>query len=135
FLIPYVRPTQEFQFQATRLMSIAIGLLPLIFVFFLPEILKLSFFTRAIRLSISIVALVGFYLPMFKTDRGATLGLIFSAVMTTPWYAWDNPYGIDNMYVAIVAPLAVIALDRGVAAVLPARSPAGLALPHGSDRP
>ena len=134
FYIPYYRPTEERQFKVTRLMSIAIGLLPLIFVFFLPEILKLSFFTRAIRLSISIVALVGFYLPMFKTDRGATLGLIVSAIATTLWYAWDNPYGIDNMYVAIAAPLIVIAIDRGASALFSGRTTAELALHRGSDR-
>ena len=122
FYAPRFNPTPQRQLEVTRLVSIVIGLAPLIFVFFLPEILKLSFFTRAIRLSISIVALVGFYLPMFKTDRGATLGLLGSAVATTLWYAWDNPYGIDNMYVALVTPLLIIAIDRAVASVTGGRS-------------
>ncbi|GGF44284.1 sodium:solute symporter [Aliidongia dinghuensis] len=134
FYVPYGRPTPERQLQVTRLLSVVIGLLPLVFVFFLPEILKLSFFTRAIRLSISIVALVGFYLPLFKTDRGATLGLIASAVATTLWYAWNNPYGIDNMYVAIVTPIAVIAIERGISALLPGRAGSSLAVPHGERR-
>lgn len=133
FLVPYWRPTQERQLKLTRLFSVAIGLLPLVFVFFLPEILKLSFFTRAIRLSISIVALVGFYLPMFKTDRGATLGLIASAVATTLWYVWDNPYGIDNMYIAMVAPVVPIALDRAASLILSTRQREPLALGHGKD--
>ena len=60
----------------TRLFSLAIAFAPLIFVFFVPEILKLSFFTRALRLSITIVAMIGFYLPLFRSNRGATLGLI-----------------------------------------------------------
>ena len=37
----------------TRLISLVIAFVPLIFVFFVPEILKLSFFTRALRLSIA----------------------------------------------------------------------------------
>jgi hypothetical protein len=37
----------------------------LIFVFFAPGLLHLSFFTRTLRLSISFVAVIGFYLPFF----------------------------------------------------------------------
>ena len=47
----------------TRIISLVVAVAPLLFVFFVPEILKLSFFTRAFRLSISIVALIGLYLP------------------------------------------------------------------------
>ena len=43
------------------MISLVIAFVPLIFVFFVPAILKLSFFTRALRLSISIVAVIGFY--------------------------------------------------------------------------
>ena len=96
----------------TRLMSLAIAFVPLIFVFFVPAILKLSFFTRALRLSISIVAVVGFYLPLFSSGRGATLGLLAAAVFTSIWYVLGNPFGIDNMYIAAVTPLVVMAIER-----------------------
>jgi SSS family solute:Na+ symporter len=100
--------------------------LPLIFVFFAPGLLKLSFFTRALRLSISIVAVIGFYLPFFNCNRGATLGLLAAAVTTTAWYLAGDPYGIDNMYIALITPPIVIFIERlfhwgeGV----PAKSPA-----------
>ena len=84
----------------TRILSLVIGVLPLVFVFFVPAILKLSFFTRALRLSIAIVAVIGFYLPLFRSNLGATLGLLGAAVATTVWYVLGNPYGIDNMYIA-----------------------------------
>ena len=89
-----------------------IAIVPLVFVFFVPEILKLSFFTRALRLSITIVAMMGFYLPLFRSNRGATAGLIGAAVSTTVWYLLGNPFGIDNMYVAAATPLLVMAIER-----------------------
>jgi SSS family solute:Na+ symporter len=112
FYKPYFNPTPEAEFRFTRRLSLLIGVAPLVFVFFIPAILKLSFFTRALRLSISIVALIGFYLPLFATTRGATLGLIGAAVTTTAWYVLGNPYGIDNIYIAAVTPLVVMAADR-----------------------
>ncbi|MBE9605414.1 sodium:solute symporter family protein [Acetobacteraceae bacterium H6797] len=112
FYAPYAKPSPEKEFMATRWISLIIGFAPLIFVFFVPEILKLSFFTRALRLSISVVAVMGFYLPFFQSNRGATLGLILSAVSTTAWYLLDNPYGIDNMYIAMVTPAIVLLIER-----------------------
>ena len=122
FYVPYAKPTPEREFQMTRWISLAIGFAPLIFVFFVPEILKLSFFTRALRLSISIVAVMGFYLPYFRSNRGATLGLIASAIATTAWYLLNNPYGIDNMYVAAIVPAVVLVAERVLSGLFPARS-------------
>lgn len=63
FYVPYRNPTPEREFKMTRWISIGIGFFPLLFVLFFPEVLKLSFFTRAIRLSITVVAIMAFYLP------------------------------------------------------------------------
>jgi SSS family solute:Na+ symporter len=112
FYAPYFKPTPEQEFRATRVMSLFIGFIPLIFVFFAPGLLQLSFFTRALRLSISIVAVIGFYLPFFSCNRGATLGLLGAAVTTTGWYLAGDPYGIDNMYVALITPPIVIFIER-----------------------
>ena len=112
FLIPWLKPQQSAELRMTRIVALVIAFVPLIFVFFVPEILKLSFFTRALRLSISIVAVIGFYLPMFRSSLGATLGLLASAVATSFWYVLGNPYGIDNMYIAMVTPVLVMAAER-----------------------
>lgn len=112
FYAPAYKPSKEQELKVTRWLSLVIGLLPLIFVFFVPEILKLSFFTRALRLSITMVAMVGFFLPFFSSNRGATAGLIISGVATTVWYLLNNPYGIDNMYIAAVTPMVVMAIER-----------------------
>lgn len=112
FYVPWKNPTPEQEFRTTRILSLIIGFLPLIFVFFVPEILKLSFFTRALRLSITVVAIIGFFLPFFASNLGATLGLLAATVSTTVWYLLGNPYGIDNMYVALLTPIVVMAIER-----------------------
>jgi len=112
FYSPHFKPTPQAELKATRVISIIIAFAPLIFVFFVPEILRLSFFTRALRLSIAIVAVIGFYLPMFHSGRGATLGLLAAAVLTSVWYLLGNPFGIDNMYVAAAVPPVVMVLER-----------------------
>jgi SSS family solute:Na+ symporter len=126
FYTPYFKPTPDQEFRAARVMSLFIGFIPLIFVFFAPGLLHLSFFTRALRLSISIVAVIGFYLPFFSSNRGATLGLLGAAVTTTAWYLAGDPYGVDNMYVALATPPIVVFVEKlfhwGSAAPQPAKS-------------
>ena len=112
FYVPLCQPTPEREFLATRRMALLIGFIPLVFVFFAPGLLQLSFFTRALRLSISIVAMIGFYLPFFSSNRGATAGLLAATGTTTIWYLLDNPYGIDNMYIALATPALVIFIDK-----------------------
>lgn len=112
FYVPHFKPTPQKEFKMTRVISIFVGFFPLLFVFLFPSILELSFFTRALRLSISIIAMIGFYLPFFNSNRGATLGLLGSAVTTTVWYAIGNPYGIDNMYIAMVSPMIIIFIEK-----------------------
>lgn len=112
FYVPYFKPTAEREFKMTRIFSLIIGFLPLLFVFLFPSVLQLSFFTRAIRLSIAIIAVLGFYLPFFNSNRGATIGVLAAAVMTSVWYAMGNPYGIDNIYVAIATPVIIMVIER-----------------------
>lgn len=112
FYLPYWQPSPERQFRATRWLALAIGLVPLLCVFFVPGLLHLSFFTRALRLSISVVAVIGLYLPFFGGSRGAICGLIGAVFATTVWYLLGNPYGIDNMYIALLTPALVILVER-----------------------
>lgn len=112
FYVPYRNPTPEREFKVTRWISIGIGFFPLLFVLFFPEVLKLSFFTRAIRLSITVVAIMAFYLPWFKSTRGANAGLIGACVVTSVWFLMGNPFGINNMYVALITPAIIMVIDR-----------------------
>ena len=112
FYVPRYNPSPEHELRATRLISVAVGFLPLIFVLFVPQILALSFFTRALRLTVTVVALIGIYMPFFSSNRGAVWALISAAVATTAWYLLGNPFGIDNMYVALVTPAVVMLIER-----------------------
>ncbi|KXU85951.1 sodium:solute symporter [Caballeronia megalochromosomata] len=108
FYVPRYNPTPEVEMRVTRWISLAVGFLPLVFVLFAPQILALSFFTRALRLSVSVVALIGIYLPFFSGKRSAIWGLVLATLATTAWYLLGNPFGIDNMYVALVTPAIVL---------------------------
>lgn len=112
FYVPRFNPTPDVELRMTRWISLIVGFLPLIFVLFVPQILALSFFSRALRLSVSVVALIGIYLPFFSGKRGAVSALIVATLATTLWYLLGNPFGIDNMYVALVTPAIVLVIGK-----------------------
>ncbi len=112
FYVPIWKPSADRELRVSRLLAIPIAFLPLLLVFFAPQVLHLSFFTRALRLAISVVAIFAFYLPGFGSNRGATLGLLTATVTTTGWYLMGDPFGIDDIYIALVTPAVVIVLER-----------------------
>ncbi|PMS33334.1 SSS family solute:Na+ symporter [Trinickia symbiotica] len=112
FYVPRYRPSPEQELRATRTISFVVGFVPLIFVLFVPQILALSFFTRALRLTVTVVALIGIYLPFFNSNRGVISALVVATIATTVWYLLGNPLGIDNMYVALVTPAIVMLVER-----------------------
>lgn len=112
FYVPRFNPTPEVEMRVTRWISLVVGFVPLVFVLFAPQILALSFFTRALRLSVSVVALIGIYMPFFSGKRSAVWGLVLATIATTAWYLLGNPFGIDNMYVALVTPAIVLVLSK-----------------------
>jgi SSS family solute:Na+ symporter len=112
FYVPLRKPSPGNELRMSRLLALPIGFLPLLLVFFVPQILHLSFFTRALRLSISVIAIFAFYLPRFGSDRGATLGLVSATLATTGWYVMGDPFGIDDIYIALISPAIVILIER-----------------------
>lgn len=112
FYLPWRKPEGDAELRATRCVALVVGLVPLLCVFVTPNILELSFFTRALRLSIAIIALVGVYLPWLGSGRSAVAALVTSGVATTAWYMLGNPFHIDNMYVAALAPALVLGVSH-----------------------
>ena len=112
FYLPSWRPAPHRQLRTTRRIALVVGIVPLALVFLAPGLMNLSFFTRALRLSISVVAVIGLYLPFFGSGRGAMCGLLGAVVATTGWYLAGNPWDIDNMYIALATPALVIAVER-----------------------
>jgi SSS family solute:Na+ symporter len=125
FYVPLRKPTPENELRISRLLALPIGFLPLLLVFLVPQVLHLSFFTRALRLSISVVAIFAFYLPRFGSNRGATLGLLGATVTTTGWYLMGDPFGIDDIYIALITPAIVILVEWLVRGAQRESRPAG----------
>jgi SSS family solute:Na+ symporter len=112
FYIPLVKPGERHKLIATRILSIVIGLLPVPFAMLMPGLLKTIFFARALRTSISVVVVCMFFLPFFSSSTGAFWGLLLATVTATVWFLLGNPFGIDNIYVALVVPLLIMITDH-----------------------
>jgi SSS family solute:Na+ symporter len=112
FYVPRADAAPGRQLRTTRVIALVVGFVPLAFVLLAPGLLQLSFFTRALRMSVSVVAVAGLYLPFFGSDAGATFALVAAMVVTTAWYLMGNPWGIDNMYVALATPALVMVGER-----------------------
>jgi SSS family solute:Na+ symporter len=68
----------------------------------------MTFLAKAIRASLSVLVLMVFYAPWFGTKGGALISILASLVATIAWFLMDNPFGIDNAYVALLIPLVVM---------------------------
>jgi SSS family solute:Na+ symporter len=88
------------------------GLMPIPFAIFVPQILNTMFFSRALRTTIAVVVILMFYAPHFSSGRGASIGLVTAVFTTTVWYMAGNPYGIDSIYIAALTPLIVMSIEH-----------------------
>jgi len=112
FYVPLAKPSEKKQIIAVRVIAIVLGLLPIPFALYVPALLKTVFFARALRTSVAVVALFMFYAPRFGNNTGAALGLTLSIVFTTVWFALNNPFGIDNMYIALATPIVIMLISQ-----------------------
>ncbi|RVU73931.1 sodium:solute symporter family protein [Lactobacillus xujianguonis] len=112
FYVPHWKPEEHAQLKVTKIISVIVGFLPLIFMFMSPNILALSFFAKALRVSIAIVAVLAFYLPSFRNTTVANIALIGTTILTTVWYLLGDPFGINDTYIAIFTPLIVMLIGR-----------------------
>jgi len=94
-----------------RVTTIVVGLLPILFAIYTPNILQMTFLAKAIRASLSVLVLLVFYAPWFGTKTGALYSILSSLVATITWFMMGNPFGIDNAYVALVVPLIIMGLS------------------------
>ena len=94
-----------------RATTVIVGLLPIVLAIYTPNVLQITFLAKAIRASLSVLVILVFYAPWLGTKGGALLSILGSMVATIAWFLMGNPYGIDNAYVALVFPLAVMTLS------------------------
>ncbi|MDM5201179.1 sodium:solute symporter family protein [Fictibacillus enclensis] len=96
----------------SRIATIVMGLLPIPFAIFAPEILNTIFFARALRTTIAVIVILMFYFPRFSSGFGATMGMVSAVVTTTIWFLSGNPLHIDNIYIAAITPFIVMSIDH-----------------------
>ena len=112
--LPFVnrQATERQSLRFSRAATVVMGLLPIPFAIFVPQILNTMFFARALRTTIAVVVVLMFYAPKFSSGRGASLGLVIAAAATSFWYLSGNPWGVDSIYIACVTPVLVMAIDH-----------------------
>ena len=59
-----------------------------------------------------ILVLLVFYAPKFGTSRGAMVSIVLALLGTVGWYLADNPFDIDNAYLAIAIPIVVMTISH-----------------------
>lgn len=108
FYILIFKPDKQNFMKIVRRCSLFIGIVPMIFAFTIPEVLKLSFFSRALRLSITVIAIISVSLPLFNSTKGINVAIVLSTLLTAIWYILDDPWGINNIYIALLTPTIVM---------------------------
>ena len=91
-----------------RSMTVLVGLIPIPLAIFAPDILKVTFLAKSLRATLAVLVIFAFYAPRFGTPRAAVVSILVSLVLTIGWFLAGDPGGIDNAYVALVIPLAVM---------------------------
>ena len=125
FVIPYFHIHGSHSLGVTRLVSCVIGLLSVPFALFVPGLLDVVFFARALRTILAVIVVFGFYAPFFANKQGAVLSVALTSLATIGWFSFVNsgPLGnvaiwgvalrsIDNIYVAFFCPLIILSITH-----------------------
>jgi SSS family solute:Na+ symporter len=114
FYTPIMKPSEKHSIWATRLVALIMAFAPIPFALLLPGLIKTFFFARALRTSITILLLFMIFAPHMASKAGGVVALILSVVATIGWFSMGNPFGIDNIYIAIVVPAIVMIIDHAI---------------------
>jgi SSS family solute:Na+ symporter len=95
-----------------RIVTIIVGLLPISLAILSTEVVAVTFLAKALRAALAILVLMVFYTPKFGTSGGALVSIFLSLIGTIGWYLADNPFGIDNAYVAVIIPIVVMTISN-----------------------
>ena len=111
FYTPLMKPSDRHAIWATRLMSVAVGIAPIPFALYVPAMIKTYFFARSLRTAISVLLLFMLYKPAMASRTGGAIALSVAVLATIAWFVAGNPFGIDNMYVALAIPAPILLID------------------------
>ncbi|MDR3532376.1 MAG: sodium:solute symporter family protein [Rhodopila sp.] len=111
FYAPLMQPNEHHSIWATRVMSVFVGMVPIPFALYVPAMINTYFFARSLRTAISILLLFMLYKPLLASKTGGAVALSVAVIATVIWFVCGNPFGIDNMYVALVIPAPILLAD------------------------
>jgi len=114
FYTPLMKPSEKHSIWATRGLSLILAFLPIPFALLLPGLIKTFFFARALRTAITVLLLFMIFAPHMATKTGGAVGLLLSVIATISWFSLGNPFGIDNIYIAIITPVLVLVADHSI---------------------
>jgi solute:Na+ symporter, SSS family len=129
FYQPYVNKQND-EVKAVRfarLATLVCGLIPVMLALLASDVLGVTFLAKALRASLAVFVVLMFYRPSFGSRQGALAAIGFSLPAVVGWYLAGDPFGVDNAYIAILVPLAVMGIahltGRGNKPTMPSSTP------------
>lgn len=104
--------TEDQKLCFVRWAAVVVGLLPVPLALYAPDVLKVTFLAKSLRLTLAVLVLLLFYRPTFGTRAGAVVSILASLVITIGWYLIGEPFGIDNAYIALAIPVIVMGTSQ-----------------------
>jgi len=95
-----------------RVMTIMVGLIPLLLALVAADVVKVTFLAKALRAALAVLVFMAFYSPRYGTRTGAMVSIALALVGTIGWFLAGNPWGIDNAYIALSIPLVVMTISH-----------------------
>ncbi|MYU15852.1 sodium:solute symporter family protein [Streptomyces sp. SID8361] len=114
FYQPYFNPDADERrnFAVIRIAAGVTGLVPIALALFADDVLSVTFLAKALRAGLAVLVLLMFYAPGYGSGRGAFWSIVISLVATIGWYVAGKPFGLDEAYVAVAAPLMVMTVSH-----------------------
>lgn len=92
-----------------RLATAGCGLVPILLALVAPsDVLAVTFLAKSLRAALAVLVLLMFYAPRYGSARGAFWSIVLALLATIGWFLAGDPFGIDDAFVAVAAPLIVM---------------------------
>lgn len=91
-----------------RVATFAAGVVPIALALFADNVLAVTFLAKSLRAALAVLVVLMFYKPGYGSRRAAMISIFAALVATTGWFLAGDPFGVDNAYIAVAAPLVVM---------------------------
>jgi SSS family solute:Na+ symporter len=102
------RERQNMRF--VRMATVVTGMIPVALALGADDVLAVTFLAKSLRAALAVLVVLMFFRPSYGTKTGALTSIVVALVATIAWYLAGNPFGIDNAFVAVAAPLVTMTL-------------------------